>query len=130
MKFNRVDAHSASIEAVQHGREAIGETTMLEKGARAQFRPSQGQFGFSPGRTFAFQRLAQRGIARKQVVIRQWRCLVENSVSAGAMFHIFDLAPSARAVLDSKPMQSSNSKLLSVTRARLCLGSLVLLLRR
>jgi hypothetical protein len=46
------------------------------------------------------------------------------------MFHIFDLALSERAVLDSKPMHSSSSKSLSVTRARLCLGSLVLLLLR
>jgi hypothetical protein len=42
------------------------------------------------------------------------------------MFHVVDLAPGARAVLDSKPMYSSSSKLVSYTRAGLCLGSLLL----
>jgi hypothetical protein len=46
------------------------------------------------------------------------------------MFHEFDLAPSAPAVLDSTLMHSSSSKLSSVVGARLCLGSLALLLLR
>jgi hypothetical protein len=44
------------------------------------------------------------------------------------MFHEFDLAPSARAVLDSPVMHSSSSKLSSLAGARM--GSLALLLLR
>jgi hypothetical protein len=46
------------------------------------------------------------------------------------MFHDFDLAPGARAVLDSSVMHSSSSKVSFGTGAPLFLGSLSLLLRR
>ncbi len=130
MKLDRVDAHPPRIEVMQHRREAIGEAGMLELSARAQFGPGHVEFRRGPGRPLALHSLLQRHIAREQVVVRQWRRLIENSVCAGAMFHEFDLAPSARAVLDSPVMHSSSSKLSSSPGARLCLGSLALLLRR
>jgi hypothetical protein len=46
------------------------------------------------------------------------------------VFHEFDLAPSAQAVLGSALMHSSSSKLSSTPGAHLCLGTLALLLRR
>jgi hypothetical protein len=46
------------------------------------------------------------------------------------VFHEFNLAPSAQAVLDSAAMDFSSSQLSFIPGARLCLGSLALLLRR
>ncbi len=130
MKFDGVDAFPSCIEVMQHGREAIGEAGMLELSARAQFGSCDFKFRRSPGCPLAPNSLLQRRVAREQVVVRQGRRLIENNVSAGAVFHEFDLAPSARAVLDSPVMRSSSSKLSSTPGARMCPGSLALLLLR
>jgi hypothetical protein len=56
--------------------------------------------------------------------------LIENYVRAGSVFHEYNLAPGAPAVLDSLPMHSSAGIFFSPSAPKLRLGLLALLLRR
>ena len=74
-----VEASERRIAAI---RETIGEAAMLEESARAQLGSGRGEFGRSPGRALALYRFSQRHIACEQIVVRQWRRLIEDSMSA------------------------------------------------
>jgi hypothetical protein len=56
--------------------------------------------------------------------------LIENYVRAGSVFHEYNLAPGAPAVLDSLSMHSSASIFFSPPAPKLRVGLLALLLRR
>ena len=130
MEFDRVDALTARIEVMKHGRKAIGEAGMLEYECTCPIRPRPGQFGQGPGGPFAPHSLLQRQVARKQVVVRQRRRLIENSVCAGAVFHECDLAPGAQSSARFGCQCILSAANFSASPAPLCLGSLALLLRR
>jgi hypothetical protein len=56
--------------------------------------------------------------------------LIENYVRTGSMFHEYNLAPGAPAVLDSMPMHSSAGIFFSPSARKLRSGLLALLLLR